>query len=281
MNLTGIAALADELADLLEAHRKGLNHPRHARHVAPARAKIKSVLAHFFGRQKHSVLSDVRPRLRRELLLHPRESIALTEIVSQGGKQFARRLLPSALDPLTFAVTSAEASDYASAITTLIEAAAKTLGGTAAVAEDVAGTYLRSHSLSKLTGGLDRTSIDRLQNAMADAWDKGGTFNSIVSSITDTFDTFSTTRAEMIAQTEANDAYNSGRRAVADALGLDEKQWDPDGEACPVCMENADAGWIDIDEEFPSGDQQPTSHPGCDCGCDFRRSAEPDIEQDE
>jgi len=190
---------------------------------------------------------------------------------SAAGRTFAHSLLPSSLKPLTFAASTAETGEYNEAISDLIAAAAKSLGG--AASEDAASTYLREHSLSKLTGGLNETSIERLQDALATAWDAGGSYEQMVSAITETFDDFSETRANLIAQTEANDAYNSARRETADALGMDEHRWDTDGEACPECQANADQGWIDIDEDFESGDDAPTAHPGCDCSTDFRRSS--------
>jgi hypothetical protein len=36
-------------------------------------------------------------------------------------------------------------------------------------------------------------------------------------------------------------------------------------EACDICVENADAGVIGLDEEFPSGDQAPPAHPHEEC----------------
>lgn len=190
---------------------------------------------------------------------------------SSAGKTFASSLIPHTLQPLSFAATRAEESEYDDAITSLIEAAAKSLSASAAVARDFASEYLRENSLSKLTGNMADTSLERLQDALAGAWDKGGDYDSMVKAVSDTFDDFSTARAELIAQTEANDAYNEGRRSIADSIGMDEKRWDPDGEACSDCQANADEGWIDIDEEFPSGDQQPTAHPNCDCSTDFRQ----------
>ena len=273
MSLQRIADAANELAALLEAKApKGLRHPKHAQHIAPARAKIKAVMVHFFGRQRKGVLAHVEPRIKRELVLYPPK---LKE-ASQSGKTFARTLVPSNLQPLTFAATAAETSDYNEAITDLVKAAAKGMSASEAAGEDYAGEYLQSNSLSKLTGGLNETSIERLQDALADAWDEGGTFDSMVKAIKDEFDDFSTTRAELIAQTEANDAYSDARHEIASQLGLDEKRWDPDGEACPECQANADAGWLDIDDEFPSGDDAPTAHPNCDCGCDYRKSSDED-----
>lgn len=54
--------------------------------------------------------------------------------------------------------------------------------------------------------------------------------------------------------------------------GDEEKQWV--GGTCEVCMENADAGWIPIDDEFPSGDDEPPAHPNCSCELETRIIAE-------
>ena len=292
MSLLAIAEAANDLAALLEKSApKGLRHPRHAVSIKPARAEIKRVMVHFFERQRKAVLATVKPHIARELLLHPvieskvqpardyegggnalNSHLVLARESSAQGKTFARALMPTSLHPLTFSATAGETSEYNEAITDLIGAAAKSLGQVAG--PDLAGEYLANNSLSKLTGGLDKTSIERLQDALATAWDKGGDYNSMVSAITDTFDDFSTTRAELIAQTEANDAYSDARHEIAVEAGLDEKRWDPDGDACPECQANADQGWIDIDDSFDSGDDAPTAHPGCDCGCDYRKSSE-------
>ena len=198
----------------------------------------------------------------------------LREAASPQGRTFARNLLPVSLQPLTFAATRGEETEYNSAVSDLISAAAKSLQAAGTVGEDFAGTYLREHSLSKLTGDIASTSVERLQDALAKSWDEGGSFNSMVEAIQSTFEDFSTTRAELIAQTEANTAYAAGRRETANSLGLDEKRWNPDGEACAeICQPNADAGWISVDDDFPSGDDDIPGHPNCDCSCDYRKSS--------
>ncbi|NTV01926.1 MAG: hypothetical protein HGB04_03960 [Chlorobiaceae bacterium] len=84
---------------------------------------------------------------------------------------------------------------------------------------------------------------------------------------------FSPERAEMIARTEIINAYEGGGRATADQakeIGLDMvKDWLTSGEesTCDICQENADAGTLELDEEFPSGDQHPAAHPRCECCC--------------
>jgi hypothetical protein len=276
MSLHAITSAANDLSALLEATApKGLKHPRHSRHVAPARKRIKAVMAHYFERQRKAFTAAVDPKIKRELVLYPPK---LKES-SQGGKTFARALVPTSLHPLTFSASAGEKSEYDSAISDLITAAAESLGGTTGA--DLAGEYLRENSLAKLTGGLNQTSIERLQDAIATAWDKGGSYNDIVSAITETFDDFSETRAGLIAQTEAADAYNAGRRETALSLDYDEHSWETEsGDPCPVCEDNEAAGWIDIDNDFPSGDDAPTAHPNCQCVVNFRKSSDSEDEEE-
>jgi hypothetical protein len=256
---------ANALSALLEAAApKGLKHRRHQQHIAPARARLQKLFAGYFKRQGAAVLAVVRPRIQAALTSHPIQES------SAGGKRFSDALIPASLHPLRFAVTAAEEDEYASIIKAAIAGAAKTLAAElksgATISDDVAGDWLRENSLTKLTGGFSETSIDRLRNAVADAWDKGGSADQIVTAIKDTFADFSDSRAEMIAQTEANDAYMEGRDAMAQELGMEEKIWSADGsDACEECQGQIEAGWVPIDEDFPSGDDPPL-HPNCFLG---------------
>ena len=80
---------------------------------------------------------------------------------------------------------------------------------------------------------------------------------------------FSEERAELIAQTEIARANQVGvlesYHAAQDAGVKVLKEWLPDAEACEVCLENADAGAIPIEDDFPSGDDAPPAHPHCEC----------------
>ena len=275
MSLFAIAEACNALAALLEKSApRGLNHPRHAQHVAPARRRIKAVMVHFFDRQRRAVLADVRPKIKRELLLYPSVKEA-----SQNGKTFARSLVPASLQPLSFAATGGERDEYDDAIVDLIGAAAKSLGATAGA--DYASTYLRQNSLSKLTGELNSTSIERLQDAIANAWDEGGTYADIVASIEDTFDDFTTKRAELIAQQETATAYNSARQSIAESLGFDEKSSEIESDnPCEDCLENEAEKWIDADSDFPNGGDAPPFHVNCMCVVNFRKTSESDDEEE-
>ena len=196
-------------------------------------------------------------------------------------RSFARTILPSSVSPLRFAVTAAESDEYAEAIRGAINAAGATLAAElksgATISDDFAGRYLRENSLSKLTGGFSETSVERLQTAIGNAWDQGGSYDQIVKAVQDTFEQFSSVRAGMIAQTEVNAAYNQAGLDAARRMGMNIKRWDPEGTDCcaEICQPNVDQEWIDMDEDFESGDDAPPGHVNCDCGLAYREG-EPD-----
>ena len=80
---------------------------------------------------------------------------------------------------------------------------------------------------------------------------------------------FSKERANLIARTEIMAANGQGSLAsfkAAKSIGVKlKKAWHPDEDACPICLDNADDGDIDIDDDFSSGDDAPPAHPNCEC----------------
>ena len=274
------AAVVDAVADLIEAPKgESLRHPKHMRTIAPLRKVIQGIAAEYFTAQGHQILKAVRKNIPAALEAVPQ----ISEAKSPNSKKFSMHLLPDDVEPLTFAVTTAEKNVFAQALEDAITRAADQLKADlksdAVISGDKMTQYLEDHSLEKLTGDWNTETLSQLRNAVADSYSSGGTADDIEAALKATVSKFSDYRAQMIAQTEVNDAYNYGRRQLADAAGMDEKAWDPDGEACEVCMENVDAGWIPIDEDFPSGDDGPTAHPNCDCSLSFRTSSGGEIEE--
>lgn len=80
---------------------------------------------------------------------------------------------------------------------------------------------------------------------------------------------FSEERAETIAMTEVASANSYGALEgyrEAENMGIKlKKSWLRLGDACPVCVDNAGAGKIPLDDPFPSGDMAPPAHPHCRC----------------
>lgn len=84
-------------------------------------------------------------------------------------------------------------------------------------------------------------------------------------------------RAHLIAVTEVGQAYEQGNLAAVQdmaSLGLAmEKSWLTvgDNRVSDDCAKNEGAGWIPLDEPFPSGDDRPLRFPGCRCTALYRR----------
>jgi hypothetical protein len=82
---------------------------------------------------------------------------------------------------------------------------------------------------------------------------------------------FSPGRAKRIAVYEIGSAYEQGKKMAAQELtaaGLQmEKKWQSAGDdrVRPTHRENQAAGWIPMDELFPSGDDIPPADSGCRC----------------
>ena len=192
--------------------------------------------------------------------------------MSQSGKP----LQPSTLQPLRFPITGGENDDINQAIKAAIERQAATLAaelkGGATAGESLAGRWLRDHSLTTLTRKFSEARITQLRNALADAWDAGGSFNQIVDAVHSVLGDFSDEQAAMIAQTAMNTAHNVARMAMAHEMGMQEKSWSADDtEACEACQKQIATGWIPINEPFPCGVMAPCLHEGCDCDVNFRK----------
>ena len=127
-----------------------------------------------------------------------------------------------------------------------------------------------------------RDGINRLvTEAIGDGW----SYQQLADSIRETYQGFSEPRpqqhirdrAELVATTEVGNAYEAGNAGAVQQLqaaGLVmEKSWLTIGDdrVSEDCQSNADAGWIPIDDPFPSGAQQPLQHPGCRCTALYRR----------
>lgn len=82
---------------------------------------------------------------------------------------------------------------------------------------------------------------------------------------------FSEERAALIANTEIANANGQGKlagwQAAAETGLVLQKSWLTAGACCDDCAENEAAGPIDIDDDFPSGDDAEPAHPSCRCAC--------------
>lgn len=120
----------------------------------------------------------------------------------------------------------------------------------------------------ELITGLEETTRDEIGDYLADSFREGVSREEIADALSDIYG-FSDDRAKLIAVTEAQRANGAGsveglRQAAKNGLAV-KKEWICDPDPCPVCEENQDAGAIDVNELFPSGDDGEPQHPNCMC----------------
>ena len=133
---------------------------------------------------------------------------------------------------------------------------------------------------------IDATTRDDLTRILTQGMEEGYNYQQVARAIAAKYDEYAVpvtrprhirNRAELIAVTEAAEAYETGNRLVIDemtAVGLEmEKQWSTVGDdrVSDGCRENSQAGWIPVDQLFPSGHQHPPRFPGCRCATLYRR----------
>jgi truncated hemoglobin YjbI len=131
---------------------------------------------------------------------------------------------------------------------------------------------------------IDETTRTRIKETLEDAAQNGWNYAKTARVIKNTFEEFAVkkpqahlrNRAELVSATENGHAFEQGCRDAAGQLrdaGIPmEKWWSNTGDSrvSEGCMNNTAAGWIDIDETFPSGDLRPLRFPGCRCHALYR-----------
>lgn len=120
-----------------------------------------------------------------------------------------------------------------------------------------------------LVTGIEEVTRDELRNIISSGLEQNIGSDEIGQLIRDAT-VFSDERVDMIVRTEMADANSQGTlegyRVARDEAGVRvKKTWEVDGEPCEICIENSSAGAIDLDDDFPSGDDAPPAHPNCEC----------------
>jgi hypothetical protein len=116
---------------------------------------------------------------------------------------------------------------------------------------------------------IDETTRTMLNNSLSSALSAGLTSGEIQRGLMEDY-AFSPARALTIARTESAFAHSrgamNGYRETSNHFKMKmEKLWSIAEEACDECIENNDAGWIPLDDTFPSGDDASPAHPNCRC----------------
>lgn len=131
-----------------------------------------------------------------------------------------------------------------------------------------------SDNAAEAITGIDETTAELIADAVMNGIERQLGVPGTANLIEDVLDGISTYRAEMIATTEMNAAMSAATLAKLYAGARDYKQWILGPDPCEVCIDNADASPIPIDEDFPSGDDSPPAHPNCRCAVAGARAPE-------
>ncbi len=138
--------------------------------------------------------------------------------------------------------------------------------------------YLRRNAAAKVTA-INDTTRKAIAKIVTKGTEEGTSYTKMAREIRSKFHEFSVPkpqlhikdRAELVSVTETANAYGEGNMVFAQDLqskGLTmEKSWLTVGDdrVSEGCQENQDAGWIGVDDMFPSGDEHEPRFPGCRC----------------
>jgi SPP1 gp7 family putative phage head morphogenesis protein len=101
------------------------------------------------------------------------------------------------------------------------------------------------------------TQMNQISTAVRDGVLNGSSASTIADSINETL--LDSARAQVIAVTEGNRAYNAATTDSYAAAGLTEFWWVAYDDACPECTELQDGS------PYPLDDETPPDHPNCRC----------------
>jgi hypothetical protein len=145
------------------------------------------------------------------------------------------------------------------------------------VVDRAAVNYARQRA-GELIKNFAETTPEMLRSAISQAIEQGWSSGRLRDELRENY-AFSPTRALSIARTETAVARRRGGLETAKAAGVYQKHWDIVGDdPCPLCLNNAAAGWIDIDDEFPEGEDP---HPNCSDDIEYRMKAEGGGDEDQ
>ena len=126
---------------------------------------------------------------------------------------------------------------------------------------------------------INETTRKELSSIISKGVESGTSYGDIAKEIQTKFEQFAVpkpqqhipNRAVLVAVTELGNAYCQATLDLADSLQSSGvrmmKAWQTleDGRVSDGCRHNQDAGWIELDDTFPSGASRPPRFPGCRC----------------
>ena len=123
---------------------------------------------------------------------------------------------------------------------------------------------------------------EEIRDAVAEALENGDSAADLSDAI-EALSGFGDARATMIARTEIVRGHAQGQLQALKSSGVVEKKgWSTanDDDVDEDCQDNEAEGPIDLDDDFPSGDDAPPAHPNCRCAL-TAEFVEDDSEEDD
>ena len=250
--------------------------------LLPIEKKLELALEEAFFRQGEvyaSMLKELKPwfpRLQEAYMptgLSDAALMALWEAVMAGTWYYFE-------EPMNVAAVAAMLAGKTAAIASLQWTGGFALGFDEALLNQIpALTKMQLHSINRTTQNYINTQIRH-------AMDEGWSYDRTAKAISDRFEEFAIgkpqkhiqSRAHLVAVTETGNLYTEANFQTAKTLqdmGLSiEKYWANVGDdrVSDGCLANTAAGWIPLDDPFPSGDLKPLRFPGCRCDIYTRRA---------
>jgi len=160
----------------------------------------------------------------------------------------------------------------------LMKAGAVDIAASFTLANPAAKEYLENFGFQKISQ-IDVVTKKRIGSIITNGLETGEGYGKTAKRIKDMYSDMAElkpqkhirNRAELIAVTETGNAYEEAAMIQSQGLqmaGLPMvKSWLTVGDdrVSDGCQENQDAGWIPLDDAFPSGDMHPLRFPGCRC----------------
>lgn len=146
------------------------------------------------------------------------------------------------------------------------------------VLQSLAGDFAerRAAQLLKVDGDLNLADATRrrVRELTARTVREGESLQTLARSLREDL-AFSRSRADMVARTETAEALSEGGHQAAVQQGRDEKRWVTQGDdrVEADCLANEAAGWIPIDDLFPTGKFRTPQHVRCRCKTSWRTRA--------
>lgn len=136
-------------------------------------------------------------------------------------------------------------------------------GADMTAAHALAVRYAEAHAATLLSGVSDSVQAE-IRRLVADTLEQGDSLQTLQRQIRQSY-AYSRDHAATIARTETATSLGQGAHQAARDAGKSEKRWYAQLQetTCEECSDNEAAGWIDIDDDFPSGDSTIPVHPNC------------------